>query len=152
MQAVCTSLAAAPVACAPAKAAQVQAKAPVSARVAVAPKAAISNASAAKQMLVWEPVNNKCAPAKTRQPYLPLRSTFGSSNRFRVAATALFSCRTFFFGLLGALKYTFAGRSGPDSSSWWSSEADWFFVHTFGSPRNRPLPPRMRSTTHSATF
>lgn len=63
MQAVCSSLAAAPVACAPAKAAQapVQAKAAVAARVAVAPKAAISNFASAKQMLVWEPTNNKYA-------------------------------------------------------------------------------------------
>jgi ribulose-bisphosphate carboxylase small chain len=62
MQAVCSSLATTPVACASAaKAAQapVQAKAAVATRVAVAPKAAFSNAAVTKQMLVWEPENNK---------------------------------------------------------------------------------------------
>ena len=59
MQAVC-SFAAAPVACANVKAAQapVQVKA-VAPRMAVAPKSAVSNVVSARQMLVWEPKDNK---------------------------------------------------------------------------------------------
>jgi hypothetical protein len=60
MQAVFSISAAAPVACANVKAAQapIQVKA-VAPRMAVAPKAAVSNVVSARQMLVWEPVNNK---------------------------------------------------------------------------------------------
>jgi len=60
MQAVFSLSAAAPVACTNSKTAQapVQAKA-VAPRMAVAPKAAVSNVVSARQMLVWEPTNNK---------------------------------------------------------------------------------------------
>lgn len=60
MQAVFSISAAAPVACANVKAAQapMQVKA-VAPRMAVAPKAAVSNVVSARQMLVWEPSNNK---------------------------------------------------------------------------------------------
>ena len=59
MQAVFSSVAAAPVACAKAAQAPVQGKAVVAPRTAVAPKAALSNSISARQMLVWEPENNK---------------------------------------------------------------------------------------------
>ena len=58
MQAVFSSAAAAPVACAN-KAIQAPVKAVVAPRRAVAPKAAVSNNVSARQMLVWEPENNK---------------------------------------------------------------------------------------------
>jgi hypothetical protein len=60
MQAVFSLSAAAPVACAGVKAAQapIQVKA-VAPRMAVAPRAAVSNKVSTRQMLVWEPTNNK---------------------------------------------------------------------------------------------
>lgn len=59
MQAVFSSVAAAPVACAKTAQAPVQAKAVVAPRQVVAPRAALSNSVSARQMLVWEPENNK---------------------------------------------------------------------------------------------
>ena len=60
MQAVFSSVAAAPVACATkAVQAPVSAKPVVASRKVAAPKAAVSNSVSARQMLVWEPTNNK---------------------------------------------------------------------------------------------